>query len=155
MQNSTKPARRGPRLLLAVFLGVAAAAGVYLYVSNVQQGAQRAASCGPAGNGGGGRGHDAGQGGRRYLDARGWQPAHGGQYHPARRPVRGAGANAATALSDVQGKALTVPVAAGQQILTQYLATPDQPDVKKFADLVPAGKRAMSVTFTELSTAVD
>src|SRR5439155_23088698 len=30
---------------------------------------------------------------------------------------------------------------------------PEQPDVKKFADLVPSGKRAMSVTFTELSTA--
>src|SRR5262249_45937275 len=30
---------------------------------------------------------------------------------------------------------------------------PDQPDVQKFADMVPAGKRAMSVTFTELSSA--
>src|SRR5207253_6595439 len=33
------------------------------------------------------------------------------------------------------------------------LANPDQPDIKRFADLVPAGKRAMSVTFTELNTA--
>ena len=61
--------------------------------------------------------------------------------------------NAAASLADVQGKALTVPVAAGQQILTPFLANADQPDIKKFADLVPAGKRAMSVTFTELSTA--
>jgi Flp pilus assembly protein CpaB len=61
--------------------------------------------------------------------------------------------NAATAMTDVQGKALTVPVAAGQQILTPFLSDPEQPDIKKLADLVPAGKRAMSVTFTELNTA--
>src|SRR6185312_1859412 len=61
--------------------------------------------------------------------------------------------NAVTALSDAVGKALTLPVAANQQILNQYLGNPDQPDVKKLADLVPAGKRAMSVTFTELNTA--
>jgi Flp pilus assembly protein CpaB len=56
-------------------------------------------------------------------------------------------------MSEVQGKALTVPVAAGQQILTPFLGTPDQPDIRKLADLVPAGKRAMSVTFSELNTA--
>jgi Flp pilus assembly protein CpaB len=61
--------------------------------------------------------------------------------------------NAASTLTDVQGKALTVPVAAGQQILTPFLASADAPEIKKFADLVPAGKRAMSVTFTELNTA--
>jgi Flp pilus assembly protein CpaB len=33
------------------------------------------------------------------------------------------------------------------------LNSPEQPDIKKLADLVPAGKRAMSVTFTELNTA--
>jgi Flp pilus assembly protein CpaB len=61
--------------------------------------------------------------------------------------------NAATSLDQVQGKVLTFPVAAGEQILTHQLTNPEQPDVKKFADLVPAGKRAMSVTFTELTTA--
>ena len=35
--------RRGPRLVLAIALGAAAAAGVYLYVSNVQQSAQQTA----------------------------------------------------------------------------------------------------------------
>src|SRR4029077_4883180 len=63
--------------------------------------------------------------------------------------------NAINSLADVTGKVLIIPVAAGEQILSHRLANgPDQPtDVKKFDDLVPAGKRAMSVTFTELNTA--
>ncbi|MBV8717609.1 MAG: Flp pilus assembly protein CpaB [Chloroflexi bacterium] len=61
--------------------------------------------------------------------------------------------NAVTVLNDAVGKALNQPVAANQQILYQYLTSPDSPDIKKLADLVPAGKRAMSVTFTELNTA--
>src|SRR5216684_3905761 len=101
MNASPKSGRRGPRIVLALFLGAAAAAGVYMYVSSVQQTAQQSAR------------------------------------------VAAQQAVAAT-LADVQGKALTVPVAAGQQILTPFLANADQPDIKKFADLVPAGKRAMS-----------
>jgi Flp pilus assembly protein CpaB len=154
MINSTpKSGRRGPRLLLALALGAAAAAGVYLYVSSVQQTAQQTAR----------------------LAA---QQATAAAAVTARAKVVVAKAtlaaqtplsaenvevrdvapdalqpNAAISLSDVQGKALMLPVAQGQQILTPFLASPDSPDVKKFADLVPAGKRAMSVTFTELNTA--
>ena len=36
-----KSGRRGPRVVLALLLGAAAAAGVYLYVSSVQQAAQQ------------------------------------------------------------------------------------------------------------------
>src|SRR5262249_3256427 len=61
--------------------------------------------------------------------------------------------NAATSLADVQGKELNVPVAQGEQIVSYRIGNPEQPDVQKFADMVPAGKRAMSVTFTELSSA--
>src|SRR5207302_8665519 len=61
--------------------------------------------------------------------------------------------NAAQSMPEIQGKVLMVPVASGQQILTPFVVSPDQPDGKKLADLVPAGKRAMSVTFTELNTA--
>src|SRR4051812_21675467 len=39
--------RRGPRLVLAIALGAAAAAGVYLYGSNVQQSAQQTARPAP------------------------------------------------------------------------------------------------------------
>ena len=41
MQNGPKSIRRGPRLILALLLGTAAAAGVYLYVGNIQQAAQQ------------------------------------------------------------------------------------------------------------------
>jgi Flp pilus assembly protein CpaB len=68
-------------------------------------------------------------------------------------PVDAIQPNAVTSLADVSGKVLTVPVAAGEQILSHRLATPDQPEVRKFADLVPQGKRAMAVTFTELNDA--
>jgi Flp pilus assembly protein CpaB len=153
MINATpRSGRRGPRLLLALVLGVAAAAGVYLYVGNVQQQANQAARV------------------AAQQAAAAVQPTRGKvvvakSTLAAQTPLStdnielkdvatdAIQPNAATTLADVAGKALTVPVAVGQQILTPYLANPDQPEVKKFADLVPAGKRAMSVTFTELNTA--
>ena len=144
--------RRGPRLVLAMALGAAAAAGVYLYVTNVQQTAQQTARAAV------------------LQQATAAAPARAGVVVakltlPAQTVLTADNAevrevandavqpNAAAALADVQGKSLTVPVAAGQQILAPFLANPDQPDVKKLADLVPTGKRAMSVTFTELNTA--
>jgi len=144
--------RRGPRLVLAMALGAAAAAGVYLYVTNVQQTAQQTARAAV------------------LQQATAAAPARAGVVVakltlPAQTVLTADNAevrevandavqpNAAAALADVQGKSLTVPVAAGQQILAPFLANPDQPDVKKLADRVPTGKRAMSVTFTELNTA--
>jgi pilus assembly protein CpaB len=153
MINATpRSGRRGPRLLLALVLGVAAAAGVYLYVGNVQQQASQAARV------------------AAQQAAAAAQPTRGKvvvakSTLAAQTPLSADNIelkdvatdaiqpNAATTVAEVAGKALTVPVAVGQQILTPYLANPDQPEVKKFADLVPAGKRAMSVTFTELNTA--
>src|SRR5215813_1872972 len=43
INGSPKAGRRGPRIVLALALGAAAALGVYLYVSNVQQAAQQKA----------------------------------------------------------------------------------------------------------------
>ena len=43
INGSAKPGRRGPRVVLALILGAAAAAGVYLYVGSVQQTAQQSA----------------------------------------------------------------------------------------------------------------
>jgi Flp pilus assembly protein CpaB len=145
--------RRGPRLALAIALGAAAAAGVYLYVGNIQQTAaqsarqaaqQQAAAAASASR-------------SRVVVAKITLPAltvlttdNVELREVAPDAVQ---PNVATAMPDVQGKALTVPVAAGQQILAPFLGNPDQPDIKKLADLVPAGKRAMSVTFTELNTA--
>src|SRR5438270_7359298 len=146
--------RRGPRLVLAIALGAAAAAGVYLYVSNVQQSAQQTARVAAQQQ----AATVAATPTRpRIVVAKITLPAQA-VLTPDNAELREVATdaiqpNAATAMADVQGKALTVPVAAGQQILAPFLANPDQPDIKKLADLVPAGKRAMSVTFTELNTA--
>src|SRR5712691_3295475 len=151
MNASPKPGRRGPRIVLALILGAAAAAGVYLYVGNVQQTAQQsarqAATLAAAAN----------TSRARVIVAKATLPAQSAlttdNVEVKDVSTDAVQPNAAASLSDIQGKALTVPVAAGQQILTPFLANADQPDVKKFADLVPAGKRAMAVTFTELNTA--
>jgi len=143
--------RRGPRLVLAIALGAAAAAGVYMYVGSVQQTAQQSARAAAQ------QVTTAAATRARVVVAKTTLPAQTvlTQDNVELRDVSNDAIqpNAATALNDVQGKALTVPVAASQQILTPFLANADQPEVKKLADLVPAGKRAMSVTFTELNTA--
>jgi Flp pilus assembly protein CpaB len=149
--------RRGPRLILAIALGAAAAAGVYLYVGNVQQNAQQAARAAAQQQQQAAAAAATTASRSRVVVAKLTLPAQT-VLTPDNAEVREVGTdavqpNAATTMPDVQGKALTVPVAAGQQILTPFVSDPDQPDIKKLADLVPAGKRAMSVTFTELNTA--
>jgi Flp pilus assembly protein CpaB len=152
INSSPRPGRRGPRLLLALVLGGAAAAGVYLYVNSVQQNAQQTARA-------------AAQQAAVVAVTPRSKVVVAKATLPAQTPLTADNVevrevapdaiqpNAAISLADVQGKALTLPVAANQQILTPFLASPDSPDIKKFADLVPAGKRAMAVTFTELNTA--
>lgn len=151
MQNAPKSIRRGPRLVLALFLGAAAAAGVYLYVGNIQQSAQQAA-------------RQAAQSAVTQSAARAkvvvakislpaqtiLTPDNVELRDVAPESVQ---PNAAISLGEVSSKALSVPVAAGEQILNHRIAVPNETVVRKLADLVPAGKRAMSVTFTELSSA--
>jgi Flp pilus assembly protein CpaB len=152
MNAIQKPTRRGPRILLALALGAAAAAGVYLYVSSIQQTAQLQTRQAVQ------QAQTAGTVVRSKVVVAKQTLAAQTALNADNVEVRDVSSdavqpNAATAMAEVQGKALTVPVAGGQQILTPFLGSPDQPDVKKLGDLVPAGKRAMSVTFTELNTA--
>jgi len=137
--------------MLALLLGAAAAGGVYLYVGNIQQTAQQAA--------------------RQAAQQAAVQPIVRSKVVVAKvtlpaqtlltpdnvelRDVANDAIqpNAATALAEVQNKALGVPVAAGEQILTHRLGDPTITIVKKLADLVPAGKRAMSVNFSEVLSA--
>lgn len=152
INNTSRPRPRGPRVVLALLLGVAAAAAVYLYIGNVQQSAQQNARAAAAQ-----QASLATSTRSRVVVAKTTLPAQT-VLTPDTVELREVSTesvqpNAATALSDVQGKALTVPVATGQQILAPFLVNADSPEVKKFADLVPAGKRAMSVTFTEVNTA--
>jgi Flp pilus assembly protein CpaB len=148
-----KPARRAPRILLALCLGAAAAAGVYLYINSIQQAA--AASAVQAAQQA--RAAAATTNRAKVVVAKVTLAAQT-QLTPDNVELRDVSSdavqpNALITMADVQGKVLNQPVAASQQILYQYLGSADQPDIKKLADLVPAGKRAMSVTFTELNTA--
>ena len=123
--------RRGPRLVLAIALGAAAAAGVYMYVGSVQQTAQQSARAAAQ------QVTTAAATRARVVVAKTTLPAQTvlTQDNVELRDVTNDAIqpNAATALNDVQGKALTVPVAASQQILTPFLANADQPEVKKLA----------------------
>jgi pilus assembly protein CpaB len=139
--------------LLAFLLAAAAAGGVYLYVSNIQATAQvnvanaqqqqqlAAAAASRA----------------RVVTAKQTLAAQtqltNDNVELRDTPQDAIQPNAATSLTDVVGKTLLVPVATGQQILAPFLTNTDQPDVKKLSDLVPAGKRAMSVNFTEQNSA--
>lgn len=151
MANSDRAGRRGPRLVLALALGLAAAGGVYLYVGNVQQSAEASAQRAVQ------QAQVASSARTKVLVAKLTLPA-GTTLSDVNVEMKDVSAdaaqpNVATSLGDIQGKSLNAPVAAGQQILLQYLGGLDQPDVRKLADLVPTGKRAMSVTFTELNSA--
>ncbi|MBV8715939.1 MAG: SAF domain-containing protein, partial [Chloroflexi bacterium] len=153
MNAIQKPGRRGPRILLALLLASVAAGGVWLYVNNLEQAA--AASAAAAAQQ---ARVAAATTGRAKVVVATQGLAAGTPLSSTSVDLRDVSQdavqpNAVTVLNDAVGKALNQPVAANQQILYQYLTSPDSPDIKKLADLVPAGKRAMSVTFTELNTA--
>jgi pilus assembly protein CpaB len=152
MQNQSKSIRRGPRLILALLLGTAAAAGVYLYVGNIQQSAQQAARQAA-------QAVPAAQSVNRakVVVAKTSLPAQT-ILSPDNVELRDVATdavqpNAALSLAEVQNKALGVPVAAGEQIVTHRLVSPTDPITKRLADMVPAGKRAMSVNFSEVLSA--
>jgi Flp pilus assembly protein CpaB len=151
MNASPRPGRRGPRLLLALALGAAAAAGVFMYVNAIQQQAQVTARTAAQQAAVASTTRARVAVAKTSLSAGTALSADNVELRDL--PTEAVQPNALSTLTDLTGKALTVPVAAGEQILSHRLGNPDQPDIKKFADLVPAGKRAMSVTFTELSTA--
>jgi pilus assembly protein CpaB len=155
MNAIPKTSRRGPRILLAVVLGLAAAAGVYLYVSNVQQTAQaqtqRALQNATAAAAANVASRTKAVVAKQTIPAQTTLTADLIELRDV--PPDAVQPNAQTNLQDVVGKALLVPVANGQQILAPFLANADAPDIRKLSDTVPAGKRAMSVNFTEQNTA--
>ncbi len=154
MSTVQRSGRRGPRILLALLLGAAAAAGVYLYIGSVQQSAQNAARQSVQQS----QAAAAASTNRvKVVVAKQTLPS-GTALSADNVELKDVTADAmqpsaATSLTDVQGKALLVAVPQGGQIVAGDLTNADQPDIKKLSDLVPAGKRAMSVTFTELNTA--
>src|SRR6266700_1372748 len=146
MINSAGPKRasRTPRLLLALVLGAVAAGGVFLYVSSLQQQtdqAQQAANKviprAPA------------LVAKVNVAAR--SPLVADDFEVKQLPVEAVPANIVTSPAQLSGKVLDTPIAAGEQVVSNHLVDLTQPDaIKKFTDLVPAGKRAMSVQFSEI-----
>jgi Flp pilus assembly protein CpaB len=149
--SSTRTSRRSTRVLLALVLGLAAAAGVYMYVGNVQQTAQQNAR--DAANRAVASANTRARVAVAKINIAAQAPLSADNVELREVGADAVQPNAVTNLNDIANKVLSVPVAAGEQILSHRLQNPEQPDVKKFADLVPVGKRAMSVTFTELSSA--
>src|SRR5712691_5739849 len=145
MINSAGPKRgsRMPRLLLALVLGAVAAGGVFLYVSSLQQQAdvaQQAANKviprAPA------------LVAKVNIAAR--SPLSADDFEVKELPAEAVPTNVVTSAGQLGGKVLDGPIAAGEQVLSNHLIDLTQPDAKKFADLIPPGKRAMSVQFSEI-----
>src|SRR4051794_7612029 len=116
INNSPRPGRRGPRLALAIALGVAAAAGVFMYVNSVQQQAQASARVAAQ------QAASSVSTRAKVVVAKTSLPAQSAltpdNVELREVPADSVQPNALTTLNDATGKVLTVPVAAGEQILS-------------------------------------
>lgn len=131
---------------MALGLGALAAAGVFFYVNSVQQQAAEAERA-------------AQQAAARALArtkvvvAKVNVPAKTllspNLFEVREVPTESVLAGAITNPADLQGKVLSTPIAAGEQIPANRVQNPDAAEAKRFADLIPPGKRALSVAFSE------
>lgn len=143
------PARRRvrvPRLGLALGLGAIAALGVYLYVGTVQQQVEQAQ-------------REVQQAAQKAVPR---TPVLVAKVNvPARQPLlpeffeireipqESVVSTALRSTEGLTGKVLTTPLAAGEQVLSNRLIDPNQPEINKFSEMIPPGKRAMAVQFSE------
>jgi Flp pilus assembly protein CpaB len=152
MMNRPTPrrSRRGLRLVIALALAGVAAGGVYLYASSLQdqvtnqQGQQTVVAAPEV--------HRT-----PVLVARADVPANitlsPDLFELKQMPVEAVLPNTATTSDQVIGKALATPMGAGEQLVLTRLVDPKTTTIKTFADQIPAGTRAMSLSFTELGGA--
>ena len=150
MMNPPTPkrTRRLPRLLLALVMAGTAAFVVYEYVGSVQQAALRAAQPGPAAP-------TATPIPRaKVLVAKVDLPAKTllkpELFDVRDLPVEAIAPRAVSSPSDVAGKQLAFPVAAGEQLLATKLQDQGVKELDRLSEIVPPGKRAISVNFTEV-----
>jgi pilus assembly protein CpaB len=147
-QFPQKRRRRGMRLIIAVALAAAAAGGVYMYAASLQdqvvQQQQRAdtAIVQPLAS---------------VFVAKADIPANApltpDEFDLKRLPPEAVAPNAIATPDKFAGKVLASPMAAGEQLDASRLIDLKAPVVKSFADEIPAGTRAMSLSFTELGGA--
>jgi len=66
-------------------------------------------------------------------------------------PTEAVPADVVTSTDQLAGKVLDASLAEGEQVLNSHLVDLNKPaDVQKFSDLIPQGKRAMSVQFSDI-----
>src|SRR5437870_5501757 len=128
---------------MALLLGAVAAGGVFLYVNSLQHQAQEAQLAAnkviplsPA------------LGAKVNVAAR--SPLSADDFEVRQLPIEAVPANVITSPTQLINKVLDTPIAAGEQVLSNHLIDLTQPDAKKFTDLIPAGKRALSVQVSEI-----
>ena len=145
MKPPTPKRRRGvPRMILALILGGIAAALVYSYVASVQRQAALASVQPPTPT-------PVPRG--RVLVARTDLPArtllNADLVESRELPLEALAPKALTSTSDLVGKQLAVPVAAGEQLLQSKLRDPKSLEADTLAEMIPPGKRALSLAFSE------
>jgi Flp pilus assembly protein CpaB len=154
MMNPPSPKRRRrlPRILLALTLAGTAAFVVYSYVGSVQQAALKAMqqpppvapvvpTATPIPR-------------SKVLIAKADLPAKTllkpELFDVRELPVEAIAPRAVASPSDVTGKQLAFPVAAGEQLLAGKLQDQGIKEVDRLSEMIPKGKRAVSVAFTEV-----
>jgi Flp pilus assembly protein CpaB len=132
-------------MILALLLGGIAAALVYSYVTSVQKQAALASVQPPTPT-------PVPRG--RVLVARTDLPArtllNADLVELRELPLEALAPKALTSTSDLVGKQLAVPVAAGEQLLQSKLRDPKSLDADTLAQMIPPGKRAVSLAFSEV-----
>src|SRR5262245_59626170 len=141
--------RRLPRLLLALVLGGAAAGLVYSYVGSVPEAARRAAPSVPQ------PAPTATPIPRtKVLVAKMDMPARTllrpELFEERELPTEAVVPAAVSSTSQLVGKQLAAPVAAGEQLPASRLQDPSVAEPDRLSELVPPGKRAISVAFSEV-----
>ncbi|MBV9169402.1 MAG: Flp pilus assembly protein CpaB [Chloroflexi bacterium] len=149
MMNRPTPARkrRGLRLLIAVALAATAAGGVHMYASSLQD--QVAAQVPPA--------LAAQETTASVLIARSDVPANvplsPDLFEVKSLPQDAVAPGAVNTPDQLTGKVLANPMSSGEQLVATRLVNPSASPLKTLADEIPAGTRAMSLSFTELGGA--
>src|SRR5215471_15412794 len=141
--------RRGLRLVIAVALAGAAAGGVYMYAGSLQSqmAAQQVAQAAMA----------APQPAVNVFVAKADVPANvplsADLFDLKSLPADAVAPGAVKTTDQLTGKVLASPITTGEQLSVNRLIDSNAQALKTFADQIPAGTRAMSLSFTELGGA--
>ncbi|MBI4491269.1 MAG: Flp pilus assembly protein CpaB [Chloroflexi bacterium] len=135
-QATPKRGLRIPRPLLALAVGGAAAIGVYMYVGSVQQAASapipRAKVL------------------VAKTDLAAKTTLRSDFFEVRELPREAVGPKALSGANEASGKVLAVPMAAGEQLLASKLKDESTPEADRLSEMIPPGKRALSLNFTEV-----